>query len=148
MSTISIRRATSADHERWAAMRIALWPDCAMEKQRIEIEQVLASDGVVFLAEHMVEGPVGFAEVSIRREHVEGVTASPAPYLEGWYVDASHRGCGVGRLLIAAVEDWARDAGFCELASDVELENIKSQHAHESLGFREVGRGVQYVKKL
>jgi L-amino acid N-acyltransferase YncA len=50
--------------------------------------------------------------------------------------------------LIAALEKRARDTGFHELASDAELENVASQWAHESLGFREVGRGVHYVKAL
>jgi aminoglycoside 6'-N-acetyltransferase I len=148
MPPISIRQATSADGDQWAAMLIVLWPDCPMEKQRIEIEQLLASDGFVLFAEHPTDGLIDFAEVSIRREHVDGVTTNPVPYLEGWYVDARHRGCGVGKLLIAAVEKRAGDTGFNELASDADLENISSQRAHESLGFREVGRGVHYVKTL
>jgi len=148
MSLISVRLAKAIDRDKWAAMRIALWPDCPMEKQRIEIEQLLAGDGVVFFAENETGGLVGFAEVSIRRDHVEGVTSSPVPYLEGWYVEPQKRGGGVGRTLIAAVEEWARSSGFRELASDAELENTSSQCAHKSLGFREVGRGVHYVRAL
>lgn len=148
MTSISIRAANVADRDAWVAMRIALWPDCPAEKQRTEIEQLLASDGVVLFAEDVVGGLVGFVEVSIRHEHVEGVATSPVPYLEGWYVDAPHRGMGIGKALIVAVEKWANGRGFRELASDAELENTSSQRAHQSLGFREVGRGVHYVKSL
>ena len=31
---------------------------------------------------------------------------------------------GIGRLLLAAVEDWARGRGLSELGSDAELDNL------------------------
>jgi aminoglycoside 6'-N-acetyltransferase I len=73
-------------------MRFALWPDCPRERHALEIEQLLQSEGVVALAN--VDGELaGFAEVSIRRDHVEGTSTAPVPYLEGWYVDE----CGSSR---------------------------------------------------
>src|SRR5688572_22812261 len=139
--------AGSKDSADWARLRSALWPDCPAERHALEIEQLLASEGVVALAR--VEGELaGFAEVSIRRDHVDGTSASPVPYLEGWFVEEKFRGKGIGRALIQFIEDWARERDFTELASDAELWNEESIRLHGLLGFREVGRTVHFVKRL
>lgn len=147
MNRIEIRPATAADREEWIAMRYELWPDCPRERHQLEIDQLFVGTGVVALA--WVSGaPAGFAEVSIRADHVEGTSIAPIPYLEGWYVREAHRGAGVGRALIDFVEQWARSRGFSELASDAELENTLSIKLHAQLGFREVGRSVHFVKRI
>jgi aminoglycoside 6'-N-acetyltransferase I len=50
--------------------------------------------------------------------------------------------------LISFVEQWAISSGFSELASDVALQNSHSIALHATLGFREVGRSVHFVKTL
>ena len=144
---IEIRIAGAADAAGWTRLRCSLWPKCPAERHALEIEQLLASKGVVALA-HVDQEVAGFAEVSIRRDHVDGTSASPVPYLEGWYVEEKFRGKGVGRALVAFVEDWARARGFVELASDAELWNEESIRLHGMLGFREVGQTVHFVKRL
>jgi len=146
MTDASVRPATRTDRPAWIRLRHALWPDCPEEKHRIEIDQLLASDGIVLLAEVSGAGPIGFAEASIRHDHVSGASSSPIPYLEGWYVDERFRHRGVGRALILAVEAWVRDQGYSELASDAETTNEDSIAAHHRLGLREVERTVQFVK--
>jgi aminoglycoside 6'-N-acetyltransferase I len=139
--------AAAADAVDWARLRCALWPECPEARHRLEIEQLLAGQGVVALAK--VDGELaGFAEVSIRRDHVDGTSASPVPYLEGWYVEEKFRGKGVGRALVGFVEDWARARGFVELASDAEIWNEESIRLHGLLGFREVGRTVHFIKGI
>jgi aminoglycoside 6'-N-acetyltransferase I len=91
---------------------------------------------------------VGFAEVSIRVDHVEGTTHVPVPYLEGWYVTPEYRRRGAGRALLAFIEQWARERGYGELASDAEIENETSIRLHTMLGFSEMGRTVHFVKPL
>lgn len=129
-------------------LRLALWPDCPVGKHRIEMEQLVVSEGIVLFAELEAGESIGFAEVSIRHEHVPGVSSCPVPYLEAWYVEESSRRGGVGRALLAAVEAWARNRGFIELASDTDIANERSIAAHERLGFCEVGRAVQFVKRI
>ncbi len=144
---IEIAAARSQDAAEWARLRYALWPDCPPERHALEIEQLLASDGVVALAK--ADGEiVGFAELSIRRDHVDGTSASPVPYLEGWFVEEKFRGKGIGRALLAFVENSARERGFIEIASDAEIWNEESIRLHGLLGFREVGRTVHFVKGL
>jgi aminoglycoside 6'-N-acetyltransferase I len=139
--------AAPKDSPDWVRLRNALWPDCPAERHALEIEQLLASDGVVPLA-RVGNELAGFAEVSIRRDHVDGTSVSPVPYLEGWFVAEKFRGQGIGRALIEFVENWARQRGFTELASDAELWNNESIRLHGLLSFREVGRTVHFVKSL
>jgi len=145
--SVNYRAAQTADRPGWIAMRHALWPECPLARHTLEVEQLLKGDGVVAVAE--LEGQlVGFAEISIRRDHVEGTRAVPVPYLEGWFVQADCRGRGVGRGLMAFVERWAVERGFGELASDAEIENLRSIELHAKSGFTEVGRSVHFVKTL
>ena len=138
----------AADQQQWLEMRKTLWPDCPKQRHLLEMDQLLRSEGIILLAEGAEGRPLGFAEVSIRRDHVEGTCSAPVPYLEGWYVDPSHRQRGVGRSLIDAAEKWALEAGFTELASDAEMDNDEGIRAHLTLGFREVGRSVHFVRSL
>ena len=55
------------------------------------------------------------------------------------YVAASARGRGVGRTLLAAAIESARDGGLWTLQAGVFPENIASLALHRALGFREVG---------
>ncbi|HEX8851962.1 MAG TPA: GNAT family N-acetyltransferase, partial [Pyrinomonadaceae bacterium] len=90
---------------------------------------------------------VGFAELSVR-SYAEGCDSGRVAYLEGWFVESTHRGRGVGRALVAAAEDWGRTLGCTEFASDTELDNRSSAAAHVALGFEEVDRIICFRKTL
>lgn len=142
-----IREAGGSDSEAWAKLRAELWPSCSLERHRLETEQLSRSGGIVALA--VIGGvAVGFAEISIRRDHVEGTNSAPVPYLEGWYVAYEHRARGIGTALLRFIESWARERGYRELASDAELDNEGSILLHRRRGFAEVGRTVHFVKAL
>ena len=143
-----IRQARPDDRASWARLRRALWPHCSDHKHNLEVEQLLRSDGVVFVAEDHQGSLIGFAEVSLRHDHVDGASICPVPYLEGWFVEASFRKQGIGRALMEAVELWAISRGYTELASDAEIENSLSIRLHKSLGFSEVDRNVTFLKTL
>ncbi len=146
--TFQIRAATAEDDAAWARLRTELWPHCSVERHAVEREIYLRSPGIVALAV-APDGPAfGFAEVSIRRDHVTGTSTPEVPFLEGWYVSSAWRQAGVGRALIRFVADWALDQGFQELGSDVEWENTASQDAHLKLGFVETERSINYLLRL
>lgn len=89
----------------------------------------------------------GFVSATVRA-WAEGCSSAPVPYVEGWYVRADLRRTGVGRALIAAVEQWARSAGFSEIGSDAHLDNATSLRAHRRLGFRPTERLQFFCKSL
>lgn len=138
------------DAKTWSQLRNQLWPGQRAEHER-EIPAFFAGHrrdpAEVILAMGDDGQPIGFAEVTLR-SHAEGCRSTPVAYLEGWFVEAEYRGRGVGALLLAAVEDWARAQGCTELASDTELHNTASQAAHRALGFTEVDRIVCFRKTL
>jgi len=147
-AALAIRHARPKDKPAWLRLRRALWPKCSEHKHALEISQLLKSQGAVFLAENGVGKLIGFAEVSLRHDHVDGASISPVPYLEGWFVDRAFRKQGLGRKLMSAVEQWATSHGYSELASDAETQNLLSIRLHKRLGFCEIDRNVTFLKVL
>ena len=145
-----VRPIERADAAAWERMRQHLWPAPPGE-HAAEIQGYF--DGTrTALAEVLValdddEQPIGFAELSIR-SHADGCETNGVGYLEGWFVEESHRRQGAGTALVRAAEQWARGQGCTEFASDVEIENGVSLAAHQGLGFEEVSRVVTLRKSL
>jgi aminoglycoside 6'-N-acetyltransferase I len=81
---------------------------------------------------------IGFIELSIRA-YAEGCLTDHVAFVEGWYVQTTARGKGVGSALINAAQVWARSQGCTELASDTDADNIASAAAHRAIGFIETG---------
>jgi aminoglycoside 6'-N-acetyltransferase I len=133
----------------WAALRQALWPEPLLHALTREAEHLLArrDDTLNLLAHDMTGDVVGFAEASLR-SYVNGCDSSPVAFIEGLYVMPQWRGHGVARDFCTEIAAWARAKACTELASDVLLENIASQKAHEALGFAETERVVYYRKPL
>ena len=134
-------------------MRTALWPEESENEIAAEIEGFLgdATQGVpflsaVFIGEDMTGAAAGFIELFVRN-YAEGCGGA-VPHVEGWYVEPGFRGRGWGRALMRAAEEWARENGFSELASDTTIGNESSQRAHRKLGFEEVERSVHFRKSL
>lgn len=146
---MTIRRATKIDIEHWSRMRNSLWPDSSATNT-LEINKYFSNElrdiQECFLVEENGR-PVGFIELNFRN-YAEGSNNSKVPYVEGWYIDENFRGRGLGKSLMAEAEKWAKENGFSELASDVEIENITSISVHKKLGFEETDRIVCFLKQL
>jgi aminoglycoside 6'-N-acetyltransferase I len=151
-----IERAGDERAHDWAALRAALWPDCSSAEHAAYLRQVLArgDTAVGFLAVETVDGgdapgiALGFAEATLRSDYVNGCQTSPVGFLEGWFVSPAARGRGIGRALVAATEDWARQRGCSEMASDARLDNADAHRAHGACGFDETERVVFFHKRL
>ena len=144
-----VRRATGADVGAWAELRAALWPEDAMSHAAgIRRALVQPHGTIAFLAIDSDGRACGLAEATLRRDYVNGTESSPVGFLEGWYVVPEARGRGAGRALVAAVEQWTREQGCTELASDALLDNMPSHRAHAACGFGETERVVYFRKRL
>ena len=158
---ISVRRVSVADCEQVARMCAELWPHASSEEHLSEL--LLKVNGTstrqlpvaVFVAEsehadtqRPGDALVGFVEVGLR-SHADGCDESQmAGFLEGWFVRKDWRRVGIGRMLVAAAEQWASRQGCKEIASDTWIDNETSQRAHEAMGYEVVDRCVNYRKKL
>jgi aminoglycoside 6'-N-acetyltransferase I len=144
-----IRNFEAIDYDEWLRMRRALWPELMGEDEANDASAWLArSDAIVIVAEREGKsGLAGFLELGAR-PLADGCITSPVAFLEGWYVDEDLRRRGIGTALVRAGEEWARQHGYRELASDALLDNTTSHRAHAALGFAEVERAVRYRKAL
>jgi aminoglycoside 6'-N-acetyltransferase I len=146
---MQIRPLSKSDRAEWLRMRCALWPghETALAEEIDQFFSGLLREPQAVLVAEEAGGLAGFIELSIR-PHAEGCHTQHVGYIEAWYVDADLRRRGIGRALVAAAEDWARERGCTELASDSESGNIISLLAHLANGFEEVGQIRCYRKDL
>lgn len=154
ITDIAVRLAQPGDREQLARLRAALWPESSVEEHAQELASILGGKIprpmalVELVAEERNGALAGFAEVGLR-SHADGCDPShPVGYLEGWYVVESHRKQGIGRKLLQAAEEWGRNQGCVEMASDALITNELSQRVHEALGYVVVDRCVRYRKVL
>jgi GNAT superfamily N-acetyltransferase len=132
---MSVRAMRPADLQDVLTLRLLLWPDDDGEDDFGEKLLVWEQDGMIG----------GFVAYSVR-PWADGCNERPVYYVEGWFVREELRGRGIGRALIAAVEDIARAEGRRELGSDALLSNRVSLVAHRRLGF-EPTEQVQFFRK-
>lgn len=119
------------------SLRAALWPDAPKEEHRAEVRAIL--DGsprstlpLVLIVAELEAEITGFVEVGLR-SHADGCDETrQVGFIEGWFVAPGHRRHGIGRALIAAAEDWCREQGCVELASDTWIDNKDSQRTSPS----------------
>ncbi len=146
---MEIRRLDDADRNLLRAIRLEMFPeDAGLEWP---LDECLSPAAAAFGAP-VGEALAGYAVAGFR-SHAEGAWDRPAAeqriaYLEEWYVRPAHRGQGVGRALVEAVEGWARARHATHLASDTEWTNEASVAAHAALGLVEVERTVHFLKRL
>ena len=128
-------------------MRAELWPHCALQKHREEVNEQLKSpqtlQGFIILIDQQ---PAGFIEAAIHQNAHKKF--GRAGYIEGWFVKAEFRLKGLGKKLVQVVEEWSIAQGCEQIASDVEDFNLESIVAHTKLGYIEQFRADGEVKFL
>lgn len=131
-----------------ARLALVLWPHHSMHAIALEISEMIQhQQGAYFLAYDENE-TIGFAQINLRHDYVEGTKSTPVGYLEGIFVVESHRQQGVAKQLLVACENWAIEQGCEELASDCELSNEESLNFHRCVGFEEANRIICFRKAL
>ena len=157
-ANVRIRTVRSMDREAWVRLRSELWPHHPLPDLAREVESYLRGDGLwrlgdrsipftAFVAEDPDLGIVGFVEASLR-PWAEKCRTTPVGYLEGWYVAPASRRRGIGRSLVGAAEEWARERGCQEMASDAHVDNLASEKSHRALGYEEVQRLIHFRRPL
>ena len=69
-------------------------------------------------------------------------------YIEAIYVKPDHRTQGIARKLAEIAEQWAKERGCTEMASDTEIKNVDSQKFHKKIGFEHAETIVHFIKKV
>lgn len=121
---------------------------CPAGKLAEEFSELMDSDECAVFLLSMGGRPAGFAQCQLRHDYVEGTDSSPVGYLEGIFVLPEYRSQGCARELLARCEQWAREQGCTEFASDCELDNDGSLAFHLKMGFTEANRIICFTKRL
>jgi len=143
-----IRRAEEKDLSALTALALELWPDHTREAMESDIRDTMQQEDSAFFLLFVEGKPIGFAQVNLRHDYVEGTETSPVGYLEGIYVKPNYRRRGLARSLVTACEVWLRRKGCEEFASDCQITNEESLLFHLRVGFLEANRIICFAKKL
>ena len=109
---------------------------------------VPAADRCTLVAE-IDDTVVGFVDVTISRPGADVDTHRPD--VRGWVqeiaVAENLRGHGIGAILLAAAEAWARDRGAVWILLDTHPANVEALHFYQArMGYAPVG--VRLTKRL
>ncbi len=143
-----IVKATSKDSLALAKMAIKMWSEHSLDELAKEFEDTIdCRESAIFML--MVDNQaVGFAQCQLRHDYVEGTDTSPVGYLEGIFLEQEFRHRGHAKKLLAQCEEWAKNKGCTEFASDCESDNDESLKFHINMGFTEVNRIICFKKQL
>ena len=132
----------------WVEMGIMLWPDDTPEEMQEIFDNILHAEKETAFLYRVGQEYVGFINLSIRVDYVEGSDSSPVGYVEGIYVKASHRKQGVAKRLLERGQKWALSKGCSQMGSDIELYNTASYDFHRNVGFQEANRIICFIKDI
>jgi len=94
-------------------------------------------------------GPMGGkllgAVHATRRETIE---SDDHVEISGLVVDAQARGTGVGKLLVASAERWARDLGLRVIRVRSNVARAGAHQFYQRLGFRVLKQQLAFIKEL
>ena len=106
------------------------------ERERVALADALYHPAVgtaVLVAEQQPRGVIGVLLLESRRDYF---TNAEHGYVSILAVAGEVEGQGVGRALLKAAEDWARDRGFSKLTLAVFSDNHRAKAVYERQGWR------------
>jgi GNAT superfamily N-acetyltransferase len=139
---LTLRPAGATDAERVRELMLQLGYDVPAD----QIAQRLAGRGCereVFVAENEA-GVVAWAGVCIRDDFIGGRYAE----IEGFVVDATTRGAGIGARLLDAVEAWARSQHCDTLRVRSNVIRDRAHTFYERHGYSKVKAQFSFRKPL
>jgi GNAT superfamily N-acetyltransferase len=103
---------------------------------------------LVFLA-YREEAPVGLA---ICFRGFSTFAARPLVNVSDYFVFPEHRGAGIGRHLLRAIEQHARELGCCRVTLEVQENNHRARQVYTAAGFSQAvhvpeAGGALYLSK-
>lgn len=143
-----VKIAQENDVKILADLAVRLYTDSTVEDLEKEFCQNILSEDIRFYLKYENDLPIGFAQVNLRYDYVEGSETNPVGYLEGIYIKEAVRGKGYAKELLKECETWAKSKGCKQFASDCEIDNLNSYKFHKAVDFEECNRIICFIKNL
>ncbi len=130
-----VRPPRPYDFERMAELAQQLGYLCSAEQIRARLAQMQNSQqNAVFVAQAADGKIVGWIGAQVFR----CVELDPFAEITGLVVDEQSRSCGIGKLLVAAAEQWARSVGSRVLCVRCNVVRERAQRFYTANGFEEI----------
>ncbi len=140
-----VRTAQRGDAGAVAALSAQLGYDEAVDEIRKRIEEIRAQgNGEVYVAVVPPDIIVGWVQVFA----LLLVELPPLAEVGGIVVDSRYRRIGVGRGLMAAAEEWARQNGLATLRLRSNLQRDDAHAFYRRLGYRDLAASTLFSKAL
>lgn len=132
-STIKIRAAESRDAAGLAALAGQLGYPSTREQVEARLRGMAGDqERIVFVAEHAGGELAGYADLFLLRT----IGADARVEVAGLVVDEASRSRGVGAMLMARAEDWAREKGCAVIGLRSNVIREGAHRFYENLGYR------------
>ena len=143
-----VKKASKEDNFVLARLAVKMWSSHTVDDLAEAFSDCVSNENSECFIKFSDNVPIGFAQCGLRFDYVEGTKSSPVGYLEGIFVEEQYRHKGYAKELLNACENWAKDKGCSEFASDCELDNLTSLKFHLSMGFDEANRIICFKKEI
>jgi GNAT superfamily N-acetyltransferase len=140
----TIRLARVADAPEIARLTSQLGYDVPESEVAARLARFLARDDQRFLVAEQNGRPVGWLH-AVLSEYIE---TGPFVVVAGLVVDRSVRGRGIGRLLMARVEAWARERGCSVVRLWSSASRTASHRFYEGLGYTNIKTQYAFAKSF
>ena len=141
----TIRRAAGQDAPRLAELSGVLGYPAAAAELGVRLERLLASSqDIVLVAESATGETVGW----LHGAEQELLESGRRCEILGLVIDPEHRGQGIGRRLVAAVETWARARDLKQMTVRSNVVRTESHPFFERLGYARAKTQHAYRKRL
>ncbi|UFH52823.1 aminoglycoside 6'-N-acetyltransferase [Spirosoma sp. KNUC1025] len=145
---MQLEKLSEGNIDAFVQLVLELWPDCTFDEEYEYYGQLMSAENHCCYLASNGNKYVAFIHLTLRTDYVEGADTSPVAYVEGLYVTPAYQQQGLAKKLMGVGEEWGREKGCKELASDTELSNSASIDFHKGFGFREANRVVCFIKEL
>ena len=148
VSAMGIVNADASNLKEWVNLALMLFPESSFDEELALHKKILASGKEEGLLYQKNNRYVAFMNLSIRNDYVNGTDTSPVVFVEALYVLPDYQRRGIGKKLIEYAENYARQKGITQLASDCYTDNLLSESFHKNCGFVEKERVICFVKNI
>lgn len=141
---IVIRKASVDDAAAVAGLcREGLGYDCTDELVQRKLQGLDAKRETVFAAV-IDEKVIGFIHI----EKYDTLYFDTLVNILGIAVDADYRRCGVGRMLISATENWAKEIGAAAIRLNSGESRTQAHSFYRAVGFNGEKTQLRFLKKI